>query len=285
MDKKKTGNIIREARNKKKYTQSELGDLLGVSNKAVSRWENGESFPDIGVLENLAQALDLQIKDIVTGDIDSKEEAAVTEVLSVAKLQTKEKQRKLISGAFLVMILILATIIGYSSLCNKSVYMIAYIILMVVSYALAIIVSYKQKNIIVEANTGDKYEKWIAVISLVWCVVATGTIMISVSNGYIPFGVELSLVGPLVNWQLIIITSINIALMSIRLIKFIKDDEMIHWGFYVSIAAVYISVFYADLIHRLDTVEIAINIYSIRTLMGLAALTIVLMSTKVYKKI
>ncbi len=43
MDKKKTGNLIKEARVKKNYTQSELGDLLGVSNKAVSRWENGDS--------------------------------------------------------------------------------------------------------------------------------------------------------------------------------------------------------------------------------------------------
>lgn len=37
MDKKKTGTLIREARIKKNYTQSELGDLIGVSNKAVSR--------------------------------------------------------------------------------------------------------------------------------------------------------------------------------------------------------------------------------------------------------
>ena len=49
MDKKKTGTLIREARIRKNYTQSELGDLIGVSNKAVSRWENGEMFPDIGV--------------------------------------------------------------------------------------------------------------------------------------------------------------------------------------------------------------------------------------------
>lgn len=41
MDKQKTGNLIKEARVKKNYTQAELGDLLGVSNKAVSRWENG----------------------------------------------------------------------------------------------------------------------------------------------------------------------------------------------------------------------------------------------------
>ena len=57
MDKQKTGVLIREARIAKNYTQSELGDLIGVSNKAVSRWENGESFPDIGVLEMLAQTL------------------------------------------------------------------------------------------------------------------------------------------------------------------------------------------------------------------------------------
>ena len=37
MDKMKTGTLIKEARIKKNYTQSELGDLLGVSNKAVSR--------------------------------------------------------------------------------------------------------------------------------------------------------------------------------------------------------------------------------------------------------
>ena len=52
MDKLKTGELIREARKGKNYTQSELGELVGVTNKAVSRWENGESFPDIEVVDN-----------------------------------------------------------------------------------------------------------------------------------------------------------------------------------------------------------------------------------------
>ena len=43
MNKEKTGELIIEARIKKNYTQSELGDLLGATNKAVSRWENREN--------------------------------------------------------------------------------------------------------------------------------------------------------------------------------------------------------------------------------------------------
>ena len=62
MDKIKTGNMIWEARTRKGYTQSELGALIGVSNKAVSRWENGDSFPDIGVLEQLSNILELSIQ-------------------------------------------------------------------------------------------------------------------------------------------------------------------------------------------------------------------------------
>lgn len=43
MDKQKTGELIRNARIKKGYTQVELGDLIGVTNKAISRWEKGVS--------------------------------------------------------------------------------------------------------------------------------------------------------------------------------------------------------------------------------------------------
>ena len=78
MDKKKTGELIRQARTGKKYTQTELGDLIGVTNKAVSRWENGESFPDIGVLERLSEILEIKIQDIVVGEIQADHETALT---------------------------------------------------------------------------------------------------------------------------------------------------------------------------------------------------------------
>lgn len=57
MDKQKTGVMIREARIAKNYTQSELGNLIGVSNKAVSRWENGELLHNLITFEEVWKCL------------------------------------------------------------------------------------------------------------------------------------------------------------------------------------------------------------------------------------
>lgn len=99
MDKQKTGELIKSARIKKGYTQVELGDLLGVTNKAISRWEKGDSFPDISVIEELSRVLDIRIQDIVIGDVTEPDsETAVTEVVRAVKLQDKVKKRKFISS-------------------------------------------------------------------------------------------------------------------------------------------------------------------------------------------
>ncbi len=101
MDKKKTGSLINEARIKKNYTQGELGDLLGVTNKAVSRWEKGDSFPDICVLENLPRLLGVRIQGMVVGEISTEEtvsgkENIITEVIRLARLQEKSKQKRML---------------------------------------------------------------------------------------------------------------------------------------------------------------------------------------------
>ncbi len=68
MDKKKTGILIKEARIRKKYTQSELGDLLGVTNKAISRWENAKGYPDITLLEPIAGIFGVSITELISGN-------------------------------------------------------------------------------------------------------------------------------------------------------------------------------------------------------------------------
>lgn len=115
MDKQKTGELIKNARIKKGYTQVELGDLLGVTNKAISRWEKGDSFPDIGVIEALSRILDIRIQDIVIGEIkeqNTDNETAVTEVVRAAKLQDRVKKRELITGIAAVII------VGYMLVCG-----------------------------------------------------------------------------------------------------------------------------------------------------------------------
>ena len=66
--------ILDEVYSKENYTQSELGALLGVTNKAISRWETGDSFPDIGLLEAISQILDIPIEDIIIGEKQQNKE-------------------------------------------------------------------------------------------------------------------------------------------------------------------------------------------------------------------
>ena len=63
-----TGTVIKELREKKKLTQSELAEKLTVSNKAVSKWETGKGYPDITLLEPLSKALGVSITEILAGE-------------------------------------------------------------------------------------------------------------------------------------------------------------------------------------------------------------------------
>ena len=59
------GNLIADARKKKKLTQQELAKLLNVSDKAVSAWETGKNYPDLGVIKNISKYLDVDLISIL----------------------------------------------------------------------------------------------------------------------------------------------------------------------------------------------------------------------------
>lgn len=65
--KKSLGTLIGETRRAKGMTQLELAQKLGVTDKAVSKWERDLSCPDIGSLPALAQALDLSLEELMEG--------------------------------------------------------------------------------------------------------------------------------------------------------------------------------------------------------------------------
>ena len=63
-----TGAAIRQLREARGMTQGELGETIGVSGKAVSRWETGKGLPDITLLEPLAQALGVSVMELLSGE-------------------------------------------------------------------------------------------------------------------------------------------------------------------------------------------------------------------------
>ena len=68
MDTYITGATIKGLREKKGITQAQLADVLGVSSKAVSKWETGKGLPDITLIELLAKALSVSVMELMSGD-------------------------------------------------------------------------------------------------------------------------------------------------------------------------------------------------------------------------
>lgn len=63
-----TGASIKELREQKRLTQADLAQMLSVSDKAVSKWETGKGYPDITLLEPLAQALGVSVAELLSGN-------------------------------------------------------------------------------------------------------------------------------------------------------------------------------------------------------------------------
>ena len=63
-----TGNVIKNLRENKKMTQEELAEKINVTGKAVSKWETGQGFPDISLVEPLAKALDISVIELLSGE-------------------------------------------------------------------------------------------------------------------------------------------------------------------------------------------------------------------------
>ncbi len=68
MDRYVTGSVIRRLREGKKLTQEQLAEKIFVSCKAVSKWETGQGFPDVSLLEPLAKALDISVIELLSGE-------------------------------------------------------------------------------------------------------------------------------------------------------------------------------------------------------------------------
>lgn len=72
MDQKKIGLFLRELRNEKNLSQEKLAEEFGVTSRSISRWENGNTMPDISIIIELADFYDVDIREIIHGERKSE---------------------------------------------------------------------------------------------------------------------------------------------------------------------------------------------------------------------
>lgn len=279
MDKEKTGKMIRQARIDKGYTQSELGDMIGVSNKAISRWENGETFPDIGVIEPLAQMLELRIQDIITGTKDSDQDTAIAEVVRVAKIQGKEKMRKLIENGVAIVMLCYLLIKGGLAFRGNVVDSMTYVELAIV---LILLVTKYIMDHRTEAAKFDRFGKWMVAISIISGVYMIAGMFINtmmISRGQMPFHMQQSSVGWYLEGRLIVVFAISIAILVVDFVRRTRcAAPLVHMGTYLTVANIYLTYVYSDMLHRLDDMAGFLNRLATGTLivLGLTALSFII---------
>ena len=112
MNNKATGEFILTRRKELGMTQIQLAEKLSVTDKAVSKWENGKSAPDISSLLPLSDALEVSVVEILNGE--RLEEKEVQEKSNITIIETMQKsRRKLFIGIVSVVILVLFMISLY----------------------------------------------------------------------------------------------------------------------------------------------------------------------------
>lgn len=85
MDQKKIGLFLKELRKEKELTQEQLSEKLGVTNRSISRWENGANMPDLDLVIEIVNYFDISIEEFLDGErrtdmIDKKTEETVLKV-------------------------------------------------------------------------------------------------------------------------------------------------------------------------------------------------------------
>lgn len=98
MDQIKIGKFISQCRKKKQLTQSELAEKLNITDRAISKWENGLCLPDSGTMPALCEILNITINDLFSGekvDMNNYHEKAEQNLLAMQKLKEEADKRLL----------------------------------------------------------------------------------------------------------------------------------------------------------------------------------------------
>lgn len=102
MDQIKIGAFLKELRNDHNLTQEQLAERFGVSQRSVSRWENGNTMPDISILIDLADYYDIDLREILNGERKNNNmKEDLKETLVMVADYTEDEKNKILNKVFL----------------------------------------------------------------------------------------------------------------------------------------------------------------------------------------
>ena len=111
------GSYIARKRKEKNLTQEQLAEHIGVSNKTISKWENGKCMPDYSILQKLCDALHVTLpermdgEDATEGGVRFYDDEQIPDLLR--RTQELEHQKGILCGVLLVVLGIACSHVGY----------------------------------------------------------------------------------------------------------------------------------------------------------------------------
>lgn len=122
MDQENIGKFIMELRKKKNMTQKDLADKLGITDRAISKWENGRGLPDHSLILELASILGVSVNELLTGTyLDNNEYKAASEenlVTLAASSEYFNKQLNILEKTFCIIQFIAIAIMLFFFILN-----------------------------------------------------------------------------------------------------------------------------------------------------------------------
>ena len=132
MNQEKIGKFIAECRKNQNLTQENLASFLGVSNRTISKWENGKCMPDYSILSILCDKLNISITELLTGEkvdknqYQKKLEECIILNMDLLKKKLKKQIKWLVVGIFFlicIIFILFAFLTLYLEISQKKVYL------------------------------------------------------------------------------------------------------------------------------------------------------------------
>ncbi len=114
MNNKKTGVLIAQIRKENGLTQKQLADKIGVSNATISKWETAKGFPDISLIEPLAEALGISVFEIIAGErlvSNKKTDDLISDLVDIS-INEQNRKRKIHNWIIAITVALLYLIIS-----------------------------------------------------------------------------------------------------------------------------------------------------------------------------